>query len=67
MTTDVVDVEHGVAEGMYSNLPGPMQSPILVCLCGFEAISWSGREHGGTWAEAGEILDDHLAETAVAS
>ncbi len=63
MTTDAeVEVEHGVSDGHYSNLPGPYQSAVLICLCGFEAISWSRLSNGGNWEEAGALMDAHLEE-----
>lgn len=58
MTTDAtVEVEHGIAEAIYSNLPGPQQTCVMECLCGFTS-------HGRSWEEAGWGLDEHLKEPA---
>jgi hypothetical protein len=51
------EVEHGIEDALYSNLPGPEQTACLYCLCGFRAA-------GRTWEDAGSDLDAHLAEVA---
>jgi hypothetical protein len=52
---------HGIGGGGYDNLMRHdlgRPAPFLWCLCGFETV------HGAadSWAEAGAMLDDHLAE-----
>jgi len=50
-------IQHGIGAAYYSNLPGPKQTAVLVCLCGKEFA-------GATefWSDAGYALDEHLAE-----
>jgi len=58
MTTEPVTVEHGAEDVYYSNLPGPNQSAIIRCLCGYTATMWTD-----SWEDAGREMDDHLEET----
>lgn len=46
--------DHGVLSAFYSNLPGPKQTPVLECLCGWSTM---GAEN---WEDAGSQLDTHL-------
>ncbi|MDE1971114.1 MAG: hypothetical protein KGI50_06105 [Patescibacteria group bacterium] len=56
-----MEKDHGVLSAFYSNLPGPKQTPVLECLCGW---STTGAEN---WEDAGSQLDIHLFDTALAS
>jgi len=47
-------------EAYYSNLPGPAQTRVLSCSCGFTAI-------GQDWMEAGLEMDAHVEEDAATS
>ena len=48
--------EHEI-EAYYSNLPGPEQTRVLACSCGFTA-------NGRDWMEAGMEMDEHVSELA---
>jgi hypothetical protein len=52
-----VEVEHGVEAAYYSNSPFGYR-PVLECLCGFRTSNACS-----TWAEVGDELDQHLAES----
>jgi len=51
--------EHGI-QAFYSNLPGPSQTRILECSCGFTACT-------PTWEESGRLMDQHIREAAEAA
>ena len=50
-------VEHGIAGALYSG-DGEKYHPNLVCLCG-----WMVGLVADSWEQAGEEMDNHLAET----
>lgn len=53
-------VEHGASDAYYSNIPGPKQSAIILCLCGYSATAWTP-----SWEDAGRDFDAHLEEESV--
>lgn len=54
----MLDVGHGPQDAFYSNLPGPEQTPIIQCLCGW--VSYMGNHD---WESVGLEFDEHLKKS----
>jgi hypothetical protein len=51
----VPEVDHGIEEAIYNNLP--FQHPVMICLCGYTTDDDGAASN---WEEAGASLDRHL-------